>query len=156
MIDQAAEQIDKEKAAAPGMKVSPELAGQLKEVSAEVATWQPWQRSLDPEGSKAQSPEEADPIYSDHMHDFRAPGNDDQQQCDSDCRQNWHLCSICGKSRKEALPMKPQPPQWLIDGLREVQAKTKGYPDSSGMVWFGIHWPEIAAEIMAKYVPTLK
>jgi len=36
-----------------------------------------------------------------HKHVFVPPSNDDEQQCDTDCRQNWHKCSICGKTRSE-------------------------------------------------------
>lgn len=36
-----------------------------------------------------------------HEHEFVAPANDDAQQCDADCRENWHRCSVCGKSRSE-------------------------------------------------------
>lgn len=37
-----------------------------------------------------------------HKHDFSLlPPNDDEQQCDTDCRENWHRCSICGKTRGE-------------------------------------------------------
>lgn len=36
--------------------------------------------------------------YKKHEHDFIPPGNDDEQQCDNDCRTNWHKCSICKKS----------------------------------------------------------
>jgi ribA/ribD-fused uncharacterized protein len=36
-----------------------------------------------------------------HIHDFVPPANDDQQQCDTDCYQNWHKCKHCGKSRQQ-------------------------------------------------------
>jgi len=29
-----------------------------------------------------------------HIHEFIAPGNDDAQQCDADCRQNAHKCKL--------------------------------------------------------------
>lgn len=35
-----------------------------------------------------------------HVHDFSVlPPNDDEQQCDSNCRSNHHLCKVCNKSR---------------------------------------------------------
>lgn len=39
--------------------------------------------------------------YRKHEHDFVAPGNDDEQQCDNDCVTNWHKCSICKLSRAQ-------------------------------------------------------
>ena len=36
-----------------------------------------------------------------HEHLFYPPANDDEQQCDADCRANWHKCALCGKSRTE-------------------------------------------------------
>lgn len=41
------------------------------------------------------------PRIETHEHDFVPPANDDEQQCDADCRANWHRCSICKKSRSE-------------------------------------------------------
>jgi len=36
-----------------------------------------------------------------HEHLFYPPANDDEQQCDADCRANWHKCKTCGKTRTE-------------------------------------------------------
>jgi hypothetical protein len=36
-----------------------------------------------------------------HLHEFVPPPNDDEQQCDADCRANWHKCKTCGKTRTE-------------------------------------------------------
>lgn len=59
-------------------------------------------------------------------HDFVPPGNDDELQCDSDCRYNWHKCSECGKSRHEVdlmytVPFEPKKehPKWLRWKLRD-------------------------------------
>jgi hypothetical protein len=35
------------------MKISPELAAILKRAVDEVKTWEPWQRSTDPQGAKS-------------------------------------------------------------------------------------------------------
>jgi hypothetical protein len=35
-----------------------------------------------------------------HHHDFLDCGYD-EQQCDSECKSNWHKCGTCGKSRSE-------------------------------------------------------
>src|SRR5271166_2424 len=42
----------------------------------------------------------AKPKMSSHEHDFQDCGYD-EQQCDSACRAESHLCSTCGKSRSE-------------------------------------------------------
>jgi len=36
-----------------------------------------------------------------HLHEFVPPPHDDEQQCDADCRANWHKCKTCGKTRTE-------------------------------------------------------
>lgn len=36
-----------------------------------------------------------------HVHSFTPPPNDDEQQCDQECRYKSHICSLCGKSRED-------------------------------------------------------
>lgn len=45
--------------------------------------------------------------YKKHEHNFVPPGNDDEQQCDNDCRTNWHKCSTCKKSQAQVAKEHP-------------------------------------------------
>jgi ribosomal protein S18 acetylase RimI-like enzyme len=60
---------------------------------------------------------------TDHEHSFTSPANDDAQQCDSDCRHNWHKCSVCGHSRSE---IEASPTNDIIVGFALV--RTSGNP----------------------------
>jgi hypothetical protein len=42
-----------------------------------------------------------------HEHDFMDCGYD-EQQCDSECKSNWHKCSVCGKSRSQIAKEQPE------------------------------------------------
>src|SRR5579863_654722 len=44
-----------------------------------------------------------------HEHNFVPPPHDDEQQCDTDCRERWHKCSICKLSRDEVKSLAAQP-----------------------------------------------
>lgn len=81
-------------------------------------------------------------------HDFIPPDNDDEQQCDNDCRYNWHKCSECGLSRHEAdlinvTPFKPKAdhPKWLRWKLRDHS-------------W--AEWRKQNPELVAEYRETLR
>jgi hypothetical protein len=59
--------------------------------------------------------------YKEHEHDFVPPGNDDEQQCDNDCRANWHKCSVCGLSRSQIATEHPDEiRERLVDSTREA------------------------------------
>ena len=56
-----------------------------------------------------------------HEHEFIPPANDDEQQCDTACRWQSHLCRVCGKSRKELAVEAPDAPTMnrITEGIRE-------------------------------------
>jgi hypothetical protein len=53
-----------------------------------------------------------------HEHDFLHCGYD-EQQCDSACRADSHLCSTCGKSRSELAKDTDDVRQHVVDSARE-------------------------------------
>lgn len=54
-----------------------------------------------------------------HKHDFLDCGYD-EQQCDSACRAESHLCSTCGKSRSELAKDVRDVRQHVIDSTKEI------------------------------------
>ena len=60
--------------------------------------------------------------YKKHEHDFSVlPSNDDEQQCDNDCRVNHHRCSVCNQSRKQVARDHPdEVREYVSDSVEEV------------------------------------
>ena len=54
-----------------------------------------------------------------HEHDFEDCGWD-EQQCDSACRAESHMCSVCGKSRQEAAKDLDEVRTHVADKAREL------------------------------------
>ncbi len=57
--------------------------------------------------------------YKQHEHDFVDCGYD-EQQCDSECRANWHKCSVCGKSRSALAKDAEDVRRHVVDSAREI------------------------------------
>jgi hypothetical protein len=56
---------------------------------------------------------------SKHEHDFLDCGYD-EQQCDSACQATSHLCSVCGKSRREAAKELTEVRAHVADSIQKI------------------------------------